>query len=107
MITRTVKAELIASETDPMDYTTYVFKLADPTDVLQIGFKYIMCTRWPNWEHRQLKQGEVGFLNYSEIEAGKDTWFDGKDLIPYRYDSVQFNKFVAEQHVICNKTFKL
>lgn len=106
MTTRTVKCELLAAETDPMDYTTYVFKLVDPTDVFQIGFKYIMCTKWPNWNHRELKLGEIGYLSYSEITAGEDNWFDGKDLIAYKYSNIQFNKFVSEPAPIA-KTFKL
>ena len=58
-----------------------------------------MCVRWPNWDHRELRNGEVGFLSYSIIEAGVDTWYSYTDtkFIPYNYTCIQFNKFIAEQ----------
>lgn len=54
-----------------------------------------MCVRFPNWEHRTLSLGEVGYLSYKVIIAGVDQWFDGNDLKYYRYSMVQFIKFVS------------
>ena len=106
MLSRVVKAELIAQETDVFGYTTYVFKLVDEED--RYGFKYVMCTRWPNWNHRELKNGEVGFLHFTEIIAGKDSWFNGSTYIPYRYSNLQFDRFIIEQDKYNNKhKFKL
>lgn len=86
-----VLAKLIASEPDSLGYTTYVFKrLEDCAE----SSKYIMCVRYPNWEHKKLKLGDIGFLHCEEIRAGVDKWFDGKQMVPYNYNTVQFIKFV-------------
>lgn len=92
----TTLAKLIAKETDTGNYTTYVFKIINKTEVLRIGSKYIMCVRFPNWEHREIFLGERGYLSYEVIRAGVDRWFDGKNLIPYRYNMVQFVKFIQK-----------
>ncbi len=55
-----------------------------------------MCVRFPNWEHRNVVVGEIGYLAYQEIRAGLDKWFDGKEMIPYRYNMVQFIKFIKK-----------
>jgi len=106
MITRTVKALLLAERTDSQGYTTYVFELLDSDEINSFGFKYIMCTRWPNWDHRSLRIGETGFLCYTEIIAGQDFWLDSSGMVPYKFSTVQFNKFIAEPPKIA-KTFKL
>lgn len=90
----TILAKLLASESDPMGYTTYVFECLDENIIRQT--KYIMCTRFPNWDHRKIEIGEIGFLNFFEIKAGIDKWYDGKNFIPYRYNNIQFIKFVEK-----------
>ena len=91
-IGRTVLAKLVAKESDTLDYTTYVFECLD-SDVVKYS-KYIMCTRYPNWDHRNIELDEIGYLNFMEIKAGVDTWFDGSKMIPYLYNGIQFIKFV-------------
>ena len=39
---------------------------------------------------------EVGYLNFFEIRAGVDKWFDGEKMIPYNYSGIQFDKFVSK-----------
>ena len=56
-----------------------------------------MCTRFPNWNHRELEIGEIGYLEFVEIKAGDDTWFDGATKIPYRYNMIQFIRFIEQQ----------
>ena len=56
--------------------------------------RYVMCTRYPNWNHRNIELEEVGYLNFMEIKAGVDTWFDGNKMVPYAYNGVQFIKFI-------------
>lgn len=62
-----------------------------------------MCVQFPNWEHRPLRLGEIGFLEYKEIRAGIDTWFDGSKMIPYNYNNIQFIKFIPkpEEETVC------
>ena len=40
---------------------------------------------------------EVGYLNFFEIRAGVDKWFDGEKMIPYNYSGIQFDKFVSKE----------
>lgn len=90
----TVLAKLVAKERDNMDYTTYVFECLDKEIIKQT--KYIMCVRYPNWNCREIKLGEIGYLRFNEIIAGVDTWFDGEKQVPYKYNDVQFLKFIEK-----------
>lgn len=90
----TILAKLLASEKDTLGYITYVFECLDEDIVKET--KYVMCVRYPNWDHRKIEIGEVGFLNFIEIRAGMDKWFDGKNMIPYRYNTLQFMKFIEK-----------
>lgn len=106
MINYTAYVKLLCQSYDSLDYTTYVFELLDNTDINLLNEKYIMCTRWPNWDHRELRNGEIGYLSFSEIIAGEDKWFDGTNFIPYKYTTIQFNRFIEEQKQYKNE-FKL
>lgn len=87
----TVLAQLVASNTDSFGYITYVFKRLDELDKES---QYVMCVRYPNWNHRRINLGEKGFLSFLEVRAGKDKWFNGKDMVPYNYNAIQFLKFI-------------
>lgn len=78
-----------------MGYVTYVFECLDKEIIKET--KYIMCTRFPNWDHRKIELDEIGYLNFFEIRAGIDKWFDGSKMIPYNYSNIQFIKFVAKK----------
>ena len=86
--------KLVAKMTDSQDYTTYVFKCLEDYMIKQTP--YIMCTKWPNWDAREIKIGDVGYLEYVEIRAGIDKWFDGNTFIPYNYNNIQFLKFILK-----------
>ena len=90
----TILAELLAKSIDVQGYVVYVFKCLDEEVIKESP--YLMCTRFPNWDHRVIDIGEVGYLNFKERLAGIDKWFDGKDFIPYRYDDVQFIRFIEK-----------
>lgn len=96
----TILAQLVASNTDNCGYITYVFKYLDNSSE---DSRYIMCVRYPNWDHRMLKIGEKGFLSFLEIKAGEDKWFNGKEMIPYNYSTVQFLKFINMPESLDNK----
>lgn len=84
--------KLIASERDNLGYVTYVFECLE--DYMIAQSKYIMCIRYPNWDHKKLEIGDVGYLHCEEIRAGVDKWFNGSEMVPYNYNTVQFIKFI-------------
>lgn len=89
----TVLAKLVASLDDGCGYIVRVFeRLEDFTEET----KYIMCTQFPNWDTKPIKINEVGYLNFVEIRAGLDTWFNGSTMVPYNYNLIQFIKFVPK-----------
>lgn len=88
---------------DSSGYTTYIFKNID--DKASFLYKYVMCTRYPNWEHRGLKIGEEGFLTYQPVNEGIDKWFDGYNLVPYKFSANRFINFISKpnEKIIDNK----
>ncbi len=56
-----------------------------------------MCTRYPNWDHRDIDIGEIGYLEYEEVKAG-ESWFNSQTntYVPYKYTNIYFIKFVKE-----------
>lgn len=91
-----VYSKLVAGITDIQGYTTYVFEILDHDDVRRLDTKYVMCVKFPNWESSPIKLEEAGYLSFREIEAGKDTWFNGTSFVKYNYDMVQFLNFVRK-----------
>lgn len=61
----TILAKLVAKSSDIDNYITYVFVDLESKE-------YLMCVQFPNWEHRELRLGEIGYLEYKEIRAGVD-----------------------------------
>lgn len=86
--------KLVAKTTDNCDYTTYVFKCLEDDMIKKTP--YIMCTKFPNWNSSIIKIGEIGYLDFVEIRAGIDKWFDGKDFVPYHYNNIQFIRFIPK-----------
>jgi hypothetical protein len=93
-ITMTILAKLLAYERDLMGYITYVFECLD--EEVRKDTKYIMCVRFPNWNHAPVKIGEIGYLNFREVQGGIDKWFDGNTMVPYRFTDIHFIKFVKK-----------
>lgn len=92
----TVLAKLIVSKTDTLGYINYVFEVLEEEEINRLGTKYILTTRFPNWDHCEIKMGEIGFLTFIERRAGHDKWFDGEKMIPYYYSLIQFIKFIEK-----------
>lgn len=92
----TVLVKLIASTTDPFGYITYVFELLDEYDIKVWKFKHVTCVRYPNWQCKQLKIGDTGFVEINIVKAGVDTWYDGQNQIPYKNDAKQFLRFIEK-----------
>lgn len=89
----TYHTELIAIDSDCSGYTTLVFKNLEYDN---LDFKYLMCVRYPNWNHGPVDIGDIGYLHVKYVEEGVDKWFDGVKLIPYKYTNCIFIKFVKE-----------
>lgn len=90
----TTLVKLVAKTRDLLGYNTYVFEILEKEEITRLNSKYIMCTRFPNWEHKNIDLEEVGYLNFTELRAGIDEWFDGQKMVPYKYNNIQFLKFV-------------
>ena len=91
---KTIHAKLVASAYELEKYTIYVFENLDADG----EFKYITVTRLPNWEQPQLKVGDIGYLEYKEVRAGIDKWYN-RDLgkfLDYGFSEIYFIKFVFE-----------
>lgn len=91
------KVRLLSQIRDSGGYTTYGFVLLDREDIELTGTKYVVCVRYPNWNCKAIKNGDVGILHFVEILAGKDAWYNGNGFTPYRYNAWQFLKFIPEQ----------
>lgn len=91
----TILAKLKAQSTNCFGYTTYIFEITESEIKGQFGTKYFACTRFPNWECRELHNEECGYVELQENLAGKSTWWDGTQFIPYKYDSLQFVSFTT------------
>lgn len=87
-------ARLVAYLNDPGGYINYIFEVLDEDEIKRLDTKYIVCTRFPNWECKEIKLYDEGYLSVKEIIAGEDKWFDGKTFRPYHYTMVQFLKFI-------------
>jgi hypothetical protein len=86
--------KLLVSNEDSFGYITYVFENIETTDLYE---KYIMCIRYPNWQQGTININEIGYLQYEEVRAGIDKWFDGQTMVAYKYNAIQFIKFVAKK----------
>lgn len=83
--------KLLSLYTEFGDYTTYVF------ENLNTG-EYLICTKLPRWESIKINIGDVGFLQYLEVIAGKTVWYDklSEKEINYKYSGIYFQKFIPE-----------
>lgn len=93
----TIQAKLIAFKEELGGYITYVFQ-----DV-HTG-KYIMCTKFVNWNSAPLRLWTRGYLTYKEIIAGRDTWYDAvsDSFQRYRFEGFQFINFVPQPEMTNN-----
>lgn len=89
----TLYGKLVAKQKEYGGYTTYVFENEQPDSLFS---RYITCTRYPNWDEHEPEYNKLGFISLDEHVAGKDSWYDGKEKVMYKYDHIQFIKFVPE-----------
>lgn len=91
----TVYTRLLAGRVELGGYTKYVFQ------DINTG-KYILCTKFPNWDTPPIKLGSVGNLKYKEILAGKGSWYEpiSKIYIPYKFNYNQFIDFDEKKTIV-------
>lgn len=57
--------------------------------------QYLLCVRYPNWEHRTLKEGETGYLTYTTIKSGEAYLSNITGNIEYyKHSHIRFDKFI-------------
>lgn len=78
---------------DDLNYTTIVFENLEYTDP---DYHYIMAVMFPNWDQKPMKIGDVGYVNVRYVTGGVDQWYNGSELVYYRYTNVIFLRFVTE-----------
>ena len=93
-----IRAELITLRNEPGGYIIYLFRNLDSNSW---DTRYVMTTRFPNWDCPFLKKGDIGFLKYKEVEAGKSTWWNNNTQtnVAYKYDNVIFENFIHEKKI--------
>lgn len=92
----TVLCKLVVKQEDSLGYINYVFQLLEDEEIKRLDTKYILTTRYPNWDHYDININEIGYLTFVEIRAGIDKWFNGKEMVPYNYNNIQFIKFIKK-----------
>ena len=91
-----IHGKLIAQKVDIGEYITYVFKNLDSESIFD---KYIMCTRFPNWDSPFIELGDTGYVKYREVFGGVDEWYD-KDkevFVKYNYTDIHFLDFIYDK----------
>lgn len=89
----TYKAKLVSQQIDSVGYITYVFENLEYED---LKYKYLMCVRFPNWNHKSLTSGSTGYVTLKYVEGGVDKWYNGIDFTYYNYSNIIFSKFIEE-----------
>ena len=97
---RTFYVKLNAVYYDTGGYIIYVFENLDYRDH---ELKYIMCHRFPNWDHADLTIGDRGYVNLRYTQEGVSKWYDGDKLNVYKNTYVVFLKFIYEPSQVNNE----
>lgn len=90
----TYHAKLVAKIADGLGYTNYVFEDLEYQDY---DYKYFMCVRFPNWNQGSIDLEDIGYVTVKYVREGIDQWYDGNELVTYKYTNIIFLKFVPEK----------
>lgn len=96
---RTFYVKLNAISHDLNGYVYYVFENLDCQDH---ELKYLMCTRFPNWDQADFTINDRGYVNLKYVQEGVSQWYDGEKLNVYKNTHVIFLKFVKEPEKVSN-----
>lgn len=94
----TIKAKLLAIRDD--HYTVYVFENVNEKPSSE--FRYVMCTKPPNWDPVKMNIGDIGYLQYECVLAGDTTYYKNGESIPYQYSNCYFINWIKEKPQIDN-----
>ena len=86
----TIYAKLLAGKRELGGYVKYVFQDLDTK-------KYILSTKFPNWNSDPIKLDTIGYLKYEKISAG-ELYPIRNDRVPYKYTIDKFISFEEEKH---------
>lgn len=101
---QTIRCKLVALKEGT--YTIYVFDNLDK-DIID-EYKYIMCTRVPNWETcDEPKLEEIGYLQFNFVKAGDNYFHTGLlEQQVYKYTAYYFINYIKEPEKINLTEFK-
>lgn len=96
----TIKAKLLDYMEDFGGYINYIFQDLDHNAATSDS-PYLMVTRFPNWQADNLQIGDIGFLNYDSVIAGRSEWWDNasQQFHKYKYTNLVFVKFIRERKI--------
>lgn len=93
----TYHVKLIAKKSDNLGYINYVFEDLEFKDY---DYKYLMCVRFPNWEGNFVNINDIGYVTIKYVREGIDKWFDGNEMITYKYTNIIFLNFIPEKEKV-------
>lgn len=100
----TYHAKLVAKQSDGLGYINYIFEDLEFQDY---DYKYLMCIQFPNWNQATIDLEEIGYLTVKYVREGIDKWYDGNELVTYKYTNIIFLKFVPEKKKTVINTIKI
>ena len=59
-----------------------------------------MCVRFPNWEGNFVNINDIGYVTIKYVREGIDKWFDGNEMITYKYTNIIFLNFIPEKEKV-------
>ncbi len=85
-------------------YTLYVFKNLDEQNNSLL--RYITVTKLPNWNCRDLKVGDIGYVECDYVNAG-DSYYQVStgNTETYQYTVCYLINFIEKQEIITTKDF--
>lgn len=92
-----IKARLESFRRQMGGYVIYLFKNLD--EKITYELEYVMTVRFPNWNTPEITIGETGYLQYKEVFAGKDEWWDSQNeqFVKYKCTNIIFLDFIKEK----------
>lgn len=101
----TIKGQIVAIQ--PGHYTVYIVEDLDRES--NDEFKYISCTKTPNWNYsEEIRVGDKGYLQCEFVDAGMSKFYSNEkqEFTAYKYTNCYFINFVKMRDEVSEKEFK-